>query len=271
MLIGFVGRDILSNLMGATVLYATQPFTKGDWIQSIKEASDGRREIDGWVEKIGWYYTVINTWDKRPLHLPNSKLATMEVINASRMTNRRILWQPKVRLNDMAVMPQIVSEMREALLANPELDPAQHRFVFLRGVSELSLDLWISCHTRSVFLEDFLRINQASGRCAAPPPPLAGAAHRACAPCAAALALRVCRSRASSSPSRRSCASTARASPTATSARRASCARMPSRPLRRGCGSGGCSTWARRARQRAGEAVRPNTARRTGAAWAAPG
>jgi small-conductance mechanosensitive channel len=33
------------------------------------------------VEKIGWYYTVINTWDKRPLHLPNSKLATMEVMS----------------------------------------------------------------------------------------------------------------------------------------------------------------------------------------------
>jgi small-conductance mechanosensitive channel len=215
-LLGFVGRDILSNLMGATVLYATQPFTKGDWIQSIKEASDGRREVDGWVEKIGWcvaamrvccrvlpcararssaclcrvraraarppgrpaarrsprrahaqharirrYYTVINTWDKRPLHMPNAKLATMEVINASRMTNRRILWQPKIRLADMSVMPQIVSEMREALLANPELDPTQHRFVFLRSVSDFSLDLWISCHTTSVYLEDFLRINQA--------------------------------------------------------------------------------------------------------------
>lgn len=53
-LLGFIGRDILSNLMGATVLYLTQPFTQGDWIQSVAEASDGRREIDGWVEKIGW-------------------------------------------------------------------------------------------------------------------------------------------------------------------------------------------------------------------------
>ena len=94
------------------------------------------------------------------MYVPNSKWPTISLINASRMSNRRMLHTLRLRLTDISAVPAIVSEIREVLLAHKALDPRQHRLVFFRSVGEYSVDIWLSCFTRSVFLTDFLQAQQ---------------------------------------------------------------------------------------------------------------
>lgn len=84
----------------------------------------------------------------------------MTVINASRMSNRRVLQTLRLRLCDMGKLPAIVREVKELLLSHEALDPRQHRLVFFREVGPYSLDLWVSCFTKSVFLTDYLTAQQ---------------------------------------------------------------------------------------------------------------
>ena len=158
--IGLAGRDMLANFIGGVTIYLSQPFTVGDWVHNVPKDQLSRPTLDGWVEQIGWDYTKINTWDKRPMYIPNAQFHSMMIINASRMSNRRILHTLRVRLQDRARLPAIIGDIKAALMANTNLDPRQHRLIYWRSVGEYSLDLWLSCFTRSVYLVDFLNVQQ---------------------------------------------------------------------------------------------------------------
>ena len=82
--IGFAAQDMLSNFFGGLFLYLDRPFVVGDWVRSPD------RQMEGTIEKIGWRVTVIRTFDKRPLYIPNAIFSKIAVENPSRMQNRRI-------------------------------------------------------------------------------------------------------------------------------------------------------------------------------------
>ena len=73
--VGFAAKDLLANFFGGLMIYLDRPFAVGDWIRSPD------REIEGTVENIGWRLTVINTFDQRPLYVPNAAFANISVQN----------------------------------------------------------------------------------------------------------------------------------------------------------------------------------------------
>uniref|UniRef100_A0A7S1TEU1 Mechanosensitive ion channel protein n=1 Tax=Compsopogon caeruleus TaxID=31354 RepID=A0A7S1TEU1_9RHOD len=153
--IGFAGREIISNFFSGFMIYVTRPFTVGEWIRSIEN-----EELDGTVEQIGWYMTRVRKWDKRPLYIPNSRFSTLIVETPSRMTNRRIKHTIHVRIEDAQVVREIVKDLETFLLRNQDLDPRQHRMVYVDGFFEHSIGLWLSCYTKTVFLSEFRRVQQ---------------------------------------------------------------------------------------------------------------
>lgn len=153
--IGFAGREIISNFFGGFMIYVTRPFSVGEWIRCIEQD-----ELNGTVEDIGWYLTRVRTWDKRPLYIPNSRFSTLIVENGSRMDNRRILHTLHVRHEDMPAVPNIVATMENLLMSHQELDPRQHRLVYIDSFGEYSVKIWLSCYTKSVFLYDYRRVQQ---------------------------------------------------------------------------------------------------------------
>lgn len=153
--IGFAGREIISNFFGGFMIYVTRPFTVGEWIRCIEE-----QQLNGTVENIGWYLTRVRTWDKRPLYIPNSRFSTLIVENGSRMDNRRIVHTLHLRLEDVPVVPKIVSQMESFLNNHPALDPRQHRLAYVDSFDDYSVRIWFSCYTKSVFLFDFRRTQQ---------------------------------------------------------------------------------------------------------------
>jgi len=152
--IGFAAKDLLSNFFGGLMIYLDRPFAIGDWIRSPD------KEIEGTVEKIGWRLTVIRTFDKRPLYLPNSVFASIAVENPSRMTNRRIYETIGVRYDDINVLPVIVDEVKAMLESHNEIDTNNTLMVNFNKFSESSLDFFIYTFTKTTDWKFYHEIKQ---------------------------------------------------------------------------------------------------------------
>ncbi|MBD5745659.1 mechanosensitive ion channel family protein, partial [Citrobacter freundii] len=114
--VGMAGKDILSNFFSGIMLYFDRPFSIGDWIRSPD------RNIEGTVAEIGWRMTKINTFDHRPLYVPNSIFSSISVENPGRMTNRRIKTVIGLRYEDADKVGAVVESVREMLQNHPGID-----------------------------------------------------------------------------------------------------------------------------------------------------
>ncbi len=141
--VGFAAQDLLSNFFGGLMIYLDRPFTIGDWIRSPD------REIEGTVETIGWRLTVVRTFDKRPLYIPNSVFTTLTVENPSRMSNRRIKETIGIRYQDASKMGDIVTEVKSMLEKHEEIDSSQTLIVNFNAYSASSLDFFIYTFTKT--------------------------------------------------------------------------------------------------------------------------
>ena len=115
---------LISQLLCSIVIYLDRPFQIGDWIRS----SD--RNIEGTVVSIGWRVTIVRTFDKRPLYIPNATFANIIVENPSRMSNRRIREMIGIRYEDIPNAREILSQIREMLASHKDIDQKQSQMVF---------------------------------------------------------------------------------------------------------------------------------------------
>ena len=152
--VGFAAKDMLANVFGGLMLYLDRPFSVGDWIRSPD------REIEGTVESIGWRLTLIRTFDKRPLYIPNSIFSTITVENPSRMTNRRIYETIGIRYDDDKKLAAIIADVKAMLKAHPEIDQTKTLMVNFNSFGSSSLDFFIYTFTKTTVWTDFHDIKQ---------------------------------------------------------------------------------------------------------------
>ncbi|TNF67764.1 MAG: mechanosensitive ion channel family protein [Gammaproteobacteria bacterium] len=114
--IAFANKNAIENFLGGFSIYLDRPFSIGDWIYT----TDGK--IEGTVENIGWRLTKIRAFDKRLIYVPNVLFLSAAVVNASRMSNRRILQYIGVRYCDFHRVEIIMNAVRAMLKEAPEID-----------------------------------------------------------------------------------------------------------------------------------------------------
>ena len=131
-----------------------RPFAVGDWIRSPD------REMEGTVEKIGWRVTLIRTFDKRPLYIPNSVFSQVAVENPSRMLNRRIKETIGIRYSDAEKMEVITDQVKKMLTNHPEIDATNTLMVNFNSFAPSSLDFFIYTFTKTTNWEKFHIIKQ---------------------------------------------------------------------------------------------------------------
>ena len=141
--IGFAAKDLLSNFFGGLFIYLDRPFSVGDWVRSPD------REIEGTVENIGWRVTRIQTFDKRPLYIPNSVFSQIAVENPSRMTNRRIKETIGVRYDDSSKLESVINQVKEMLKSHPDIDGGKTLIVNFNCFAPSSLDFFIYTFTKT--------------------------------------------------------------------------------------------------------------------------
>ena len=141
--VGFAAKDLLSNFFGAVMIHLDRPFKVGDWVRSPD------KEIEGTVEDISWRVTVIRTFDKRPLYVPNALFTQISVENPSRMTNRRIYETIGVRYEDANKLPSIIEQVKAMLAAHDAIDDDLVQIVNFNKFAESSLDFFIYVLTKT--------------------------------------------------------------------------------------------------------------------------
>lgn len=141
--VGFAAKDLLANFFGGLMIYLDRPFSVGDWIRSPD------REIEGTVEQIGWRLTIIRTFDKRLLYVPNSIFSSIAVENPSRMSHRRIYETIGLRYSDIDQMDNIVSDVKKMLKEHEEIDTSQTMIVNFNAFNESSVDFFVYTFTKT--------------------------------------------------------------------------------------------------------------------------
>ncbi|MGL4350143.1 MAG: mechanosensitive ion channel family protein [Plesiomonas shigelloides] len=152
--IGLAGKDIISNFFSGIMLYFDRPFNVGDWIRSPD------RNIEGTVAEIGWRLTKINTFDHRPLYVPNSVFSSISVENPGRMTNRRIKTEIGLRYEDAKLVRVIVDDIRTMLQNNPDIDTTQTLLVYMNEFADSSINIMVYCFTKTTVWAEWLKVQQ---------------------------------------------------------------------------------------------------------------
>lgn len=152
--VGMAGKDILSNFFSGIMLYFDRPFSIGDWIRSPD------RNIEGTVAEIGWRMTKINTFDHRPLYVPNSIFSSISVENPGRMTNRRIKTVIGLRYEDADKVGAVVESVREMLQNHPGIDQKQTLLVYFNEFADSSLNIMVYCFTKTTVWKEWLAVQQ---------------------------------------------------------------------------------------------------------------
>ncbi|MDY6979163.1 MAG: mechanosensitive ion channel family protein [Pseudomonadota bacterium] len=152
--VGFAAKDLLANFFGAMMIYLDRPFAIGDWVRSPD------RNIEGTVEKIGWRLTIVRTFDKRPIYVPNAVFASIVVENPSRMYNRRIFETIGVRYADLEALPKIIDDVKAMLQSHPEIDQKQTLIVNFNAFGASSLDFFVYTFTKTVKWIEFHEVKQ---------------------------------------------------------------------------------------------------------------
>ena len=142
--IAFASQQIIANFFGGIVIYFTQPFVVGDWIQLPE------KDIEGYVEEIGWYTTRVRTFNKRPIYIPNSMLTNILVSNPSRMTHRQFKQTISVRNSDLDKLQAIISDLRNFFRSHPKIDQHLNPQVHFGQISQNGLDIFITVYSTTV-------------------------------------------------------------------------------------------------------------------------
>lgn len=136
------------------MIYFDRPFKVGDWVRSPD------RQIEGTVERIGWRMTIIRTFDKRPLYVPNSVFSNIVVENPSRMLNRRIYENIGLRYDDTKKVDAIITDVKSMLQNHPDIDTSQTLIVNFNAFGASSLDFFVYTFTKTVNWVRFHEVKQ---------------------------------------------------------------------------------------------------------------
>ena len=150
--IGFAGKDVIANFCGGIMLHINRPFMVGDFIHLPSQ------QVEGHVEEIGWSLTRVRDKEKRPVYLPNAIFSSVLVVNASRMTHRRIEEKVGIRYEDFPRIPELVESLKRVISAHPCIDVHLPVLVVFNGFNQCALDLYIDIYTLETRYDKYLMV-----------------------------------------------------------------------------------------------------------------
>ena len=143
--IGLAVKDNLANFAGGVMLLFNRPFKGGDFIQA--------QGVEGLVETVGILYTVLHTFDKKTIYIPNGPLSTGNIVNLSEQPIRRVESDARVEYGVS------VEEVRTALLSlvpkNNKILLDPEPLVRMMEMTETSIDFQLRVWTK---YEDFWEV-----------------------------------------------------------------------------------------------------------------
>ncbi|MBS3739575.1 mechanosensitive ion channel family protein [Mesohalobacter halotolerans] len=120
--IGLSLQGTLQNFAGGVVLLLLRPFRVGDVIDA--------KGYLGTVQEIQIFYTILHTFDKKVVYIPNGALANSDMTNLSQQDDRRNQWTFGIGYgDDVAKAKEVIQKLIDAddrILKDPEPFIAVH-------------------------------------------------------------------------------------------------------------------------------------------------
>ena len=160
---GLAARDVLSNVMGGTMLAILRPFKVGEEIfvtqGSNFRGSDDPSVSDYLVREIGWYQTTLEAKDTKPTIVPNGYFLGANVINVTRATARVMILEFRVSYPDREAVPGICEAIETYLRNHPKCDSTKYPVrVNLSGAKSDHLAIVVEFHVYKLPLDEHLRV-----------------------------------------------------------------------------------------------------------------
>jgi MscS family membrane protein len=153
-IVGIAAQHIIANYFGGLVVHSDGHFKIGDWIYSPD------RDIEGIVEYIHWRSTQIRTFDRQVRYVPNSVFSSIIVVNATRMTNRRIKETIRIRMQDAALLEPILADINQMLRTQPDLDKRRIFGAHFTEFGPYSLNINVYAFTKAIDWYNYRTIQQ---------------------------------------------------------------------------------------------------------------
>lgn len=141
--VAFASKDTIANLLASISLTLSRPFNVGDVI-GIGGKYEGR------VEEIGLRSTLLRTFEKTLLTIPNSYIANEIVNNFSQRSQRHV--RHSIGITYDATPEQIeklISDLKTLINSDAEVEPESHLIV-LEKFGDSSLDILVQYFTKNI-------------------------------------------------------------------------------------------------------------------------
>ena len=132
--LAFAAQEVIANFFGSIMIHITRPFRVGEYVILPDQ------KIEGLVQSIGWYQTVLSFHATQLTYVPNALFVKAVVLNKSRFTQRLIDETISVDIDDLPKVPQILDRITARLSVMPELNHAKMR-VWIRSVGPLGVTI----------------------------------------------------------------------------------------------------------------------------------
>ena len=129
-------QNMVSNVIGGFTLLYTHPFHSGDFVEIAGQS--------GTVREINMTYTVLETFDKRVVSIPNSAVVAAQIVNYSSADSRRV--EIDVSASYDSPTQKVLDVLVQAgTVDNALLDPAPAAVITGYGDSAIgySLRVWV--------------------------------------------------------------------------------------------------------------------------------
>ncbi len=133
--IGFAGKDVMANFCSGIMLQITRPFVRGNHILLPE------KNIEGHIEDIGWFKTLIRDIEKRAVYLPNNYFSTMVVVNITRMTHKRLKQTLKLPLTSIEKISDAIPKIREMISCTETIDNHYPLHVYLKTFGDYACEV----------------------------------------------------------------------------------------------------------------------------------
>ena len=151
-IIALAAQDVVKNILCGIAILTDKPFVIGDWIIV--------GEIEGSVVDITFRSTRIKTVDTFVVTVPNEKIASENVINASKMKKRRINVKLKLDMTTPAEDIKKITKRLKIVIESVEHVIKDSSEINLYELNDYSYDLKIYFYIDVINYEEYLHIRQ---------------------------------------------------------------------------------------------------------------
>jgi len=146
-------KDTAANIFGGIAILTDNIFKIGEWVKI--------GDVEGTVEDIGMRTTKIRAFDKRLIIVPNATIANSAVENFSRRDKRRIVMRiGLVYDTPVEKIQQIVNDIREMLLAHPDIAKDESLLIYFDEFEDSSLSIFCYFFTNTAVWSEYLKIKE---------------------------------------------------------------------------------------------------------------